>query len=118
MLHFRFRKGAHSLAPGALAGRSNPVGCWHFAVALVGLNDPAPMLARHGLHRHRHVATCDEDYRDARSIGSEPILQFETVQARQSEVEVKNQTARNKNMRARKEFRLAHGNVVVDYEGN
>ena len=34
VLHFCFRKGAHSLAPGALAGRSNPVGCWHFAVAL------------------------------------------------------------------------------------
>ena len=42
VLHFCFRKGAHSLAPGTLAGRSNPVGCWHFAVALVGLQSTPP----------------------------------------------------------------------------
>ena len=49
VLHFCFRKGAHSLAPGALAGRSNPVGCWHFAVALVGLNRPRPHVGQAGV---------------------------------------------------------------------
>ena len=61
---FVLEKGAHSLAPGHCR-RSNPVGCWHFAVALVGLNRPRPHVGQAGVVR---VGKCKSQSSETRSI--------------------------------------------------
>ena len=62
----------------ALAGRSNPVGCWHFAVALIptrSRNDPPPCWTGRGWSRvlrySRNVIAggCAAERRAGRSLG-------------------------------------------------